>query len=67
MRSIGHAKRRSNTNLRGRKTLVAGCGCCVWQDFREDYARKLADEYAEDCLNEFDSNATPRRSGLFRA
>lgn len=48
MRSIPHAKRKSNANLRGRKTLVASCKCCVWQDFREDYWRKVAEEDMRD-------------------
>lgn len=42
MRSIPHAGRKANSNLRGKKTRLATCKCCMWQDFREDYWRKMA-------------------------
>jgi hypothetical protein len=51
MRSIGHAKRKANTNMRGRKTMFASCKCCDWVDLREDYFRALAKKEMRDHLN----------------
>ena len=42
MRSVPHAKRSANPNLRGKRTMAASCGCCVWQDFRPRERIKLA-------------------------
>jgi hypothetical protein len=41
MRSVYTAKHGA-PNLRGKKTRLAACKCCMWQDFREDYRVKLA-------------------------
>lgn len=48
MRSIPWSPRRMNQNLRGRKTMGARCKCCVWQNFKEDYRRKLDEREMRD-------------------
>lgn len=50
MRSLGHATRKSNSNLRGKKTMDAGCGCCTWRNLKEDYWRMIAKREMRDYL-----------------
>lgn len=48
MKSIPHAKRNANANLRGKKTMAANCLCCMWQDFREAERVKNAEREMDD-------------------
>jgi hypothetical protein len=46
MRSVPHGP--NPPDMRGKKSMRCRCPCCTWQDFREDYWRKLADREMRD-------------------
>lgn len=58
MRSIPHGS--NPPDMKGRKTLMAGCRCCVWQDFREDYWRKQAELDVAEARGDFERGRTRR-------